>query len=117
MSNEKGKAAPEAAPEAQNSSAGPSPELVAQVQARLAALNAAGSGAGASTSGSASGGSHLLSLDRKTKLQRKQKYAFWETQPVVQFDAKEEEQVRPEQRAGRHTTRRRLAWHLHRRLF
>jgi hypothetical protein len=82
MSGKDTKEAPAAstsANDASGSSGGPSAELMAAVQARLAALSAGG---GAAQAGQP---------QRATKTQRKQRYAFWETQPVVQFDAEEEE--------------------------
>ncbi|GBF95994.1 glycylpeptide N-tetradecanoyltransferase-like [Raphidocelis subcapitata] len=67
-------------------------ELVARVQAQLAAL---GTGAGASGSGSTavvpgggggSGSGVRAAIAKQTKTKPKERYAFWETQPVVQFD-------------------------------
>lgn len=54
--------------EASSSSAGAGTDLISQVQARLAAL-----GARAPSSNT-------------SKQERKERYAFWETQPVVQFE-------------------------------
>lgn len=70
-------------PAASSSGSGaPTADLVAAVQARLAAL-------GAPRGGDAPGApaAQQLLFDRASKTQRKARYAFWETQPVVQFDA------------------------------
>jgi hypothetical protein len=80
MSGKDAKEAPAAstsAKEGAGAAPAPSAELMAAVQARLAALSAGGGGA--------------QQPQRATKVQRKQRYAFWETQPVVQFDAEEGE--------------------------